>query len=296
MILKEGDKFKANDVVAKNSGYFLGEDKNDISYSYGKLCKVAITSADYTFEDSSIVTQSLSESMASKITMKKEIVLGPNTNVEYMVKEGQSVKTGDPLVIFENSFEEDSINDLLSKIGDEFQESIKELTKNILKSKYTGEIVSINIYYNRDIEEFSPSLQKILNDYIKKGKAKKKKINDIVQNDFIDIDLPSTEKQAEGKIKGQEVDGILIEIYTEYVDKLGIGDKITFFTALKTIVADIIPEGEEPKSEYKPDEPIEAVISPLSIISRMTEDIYLALYLNKGLIELKNQVRDIYES
>lgn len=296
MVVKEGEKFKVNDIIAKNDGYFLGDTKDTISYSTGKLCKIAIASADYTYEDSSIVTNKLTTDMSSKISMKKDIVLGPNTNIEYLVKKGDMIKTGESLVVFENSFEDQSINDLLDKIGTDFKESIKDLSKNILKSKYTGEIVAVNIYYNRDIEEFSPSIQNIIKEYNAKGNAKKKLINSINTEGFSDIELPSTEKQPPGKIKGTEVDGILIEIYIEYVDDLGVGDKITYYTALKTIISDIIKEGEEPFSTYRESEDIDAIVSPLSIVSRMTLDIYSALFLNKLLIEMKNQVKDIFYS
>lgn len=296
MVLKEGQSFKKNDIIAKNPDYFMGDNKDNITYSFGKLSKVAITSGDFTFEDSSIVTKSLSESMKSKITMKIDHTFGPNTTIEKFVKVGDKVKTGDPLIIFENSFEDDSINDLLEKIGSDFNETIKELTKNIIKSKYNGEIVGINIYYNKDIEEFSPSLQKIIKEYVKKGKAKKAKLDNIIENGEYDINIPSTEKQEGNKIKGVDVDGVMLEIFIEYEDKLGIGDKLTYYTALKSIIADVIPEGEEPYSSYNEDEVIEAIVSPLSIVSRMTEDIYFALYLNKALIGLKDKIKEIYNS
>ena len=109
------------------------------------------------------------------------------------------------------------------------------------------------------------------------------------------LDMPATEKQPPGKIKGEDVDGVFIEIYIEYYDVAGIGDKITFYTAMKTIICDVIPEGQEPFSEYRPDENVEAFLSPLSIVTRMTTDVYNALYLGKALVELKRQVKDMYE-
>ena len=69
------------------------------------------------------------------------------------------------------------------------------------------------------------------------------------------------------------------------------GQSITNFSLTKQV----IPEGQEPFSEYRPDENVEAFLSPLSIVTRMTTDVYNALYLGKALVELKNQVRDMYE-
>jgi len=66
----------------------------------------------------------------------------------------------------------------------------------------------------------------------------------------------------------------------------------TAYTALKAVVADIIPEDEAPTSEYQPNEHVQLLFSPLSIVSRMTQSIYYDMYLNKGLLELKRQIAD----
>lgn len=228
--------------------------------------------------------------------MKKTINLGVNATIEKMVKIGDTIKTGEPLITFEESFEDESINELLASFGDEFNAFVQENSKNKLKSKYTGEIVDIVIYYNRDIEEFQPSVQKILRNYIKNEKYKRKTIKENAGKDVIsNMDLKAVDKQPPGKIKGEEVDGIFIEIYIEYHDKAGVGDKVTYFTALKTIISDVIPKGQEPFSEYRPDENIDAIFSPLSINSRMTTDVFNAMLLGKALIELKRQVKKIYE-
>lgn len=297
LIVKEGEKFKKNDILAKNGSYFLGDKQGDISYTTGTLAKVAIASSDGTYEDSSLITSKLTGDMTSYLTMKKELVLGPNTTVDYLASVGQEINTGDPLIVFENSFEDESINDLLTKLGDEFEEAVNTLSKNTYRSKYTGRIVDIKIYYNRELNELSPSLQKYVKKYLNKAEKRKKIILDNASHEaLVDMNLPATSKQEEGKIKGVDVDGVMIEFYIEYEDKLGVGDKITFYGSCKTIISDIMQEGEEPFSEYRPDENIDAVISPLSIISRMTIDIYVSLYLNKLMIELKRQCKDIFNS
>jgi RNA polymerase Rpb2, domain 6 len=293
LIVKVGQKFKAEDILAKNPSYFLGDKPNDITYTTGKLCKVAISSADYTYEDSSIITESLSSDLSTKITMKKDLTLGVNANIDFIVKKGDRVKTGDPLVVYENSFEDASLNQLLDKLGSDFNQTISELSKNKVSSKYTGKIVDVVMYYNKDIEEFSPSVQKVLKEYIDDSNKKRNAVH-AVTNDVSSVKLNPVSKQKSVKIKGNEVDGLLIEIYIEYVDELGVGDKITYYTALKTIVSDVIKSGEEPFSEFSPDENIEAIMSPLSIVSRMTIDIFNALYLNKALVHLKKEVGNIY--
>ena len=289
LVVKQGDKFDIGTVLAKDPSYFIGNNPHNIAYTTGKLSKVAIASGDFTYEDSSIVTENLSNDLSTNITMKKEIVLGTNATIDYIVKKGDKIKTGDALITFENSFEDDSLNDLLDKLGDEMHEAISDMSKNKLTSKYTGKIVDVVIYYNRDIEEFSPSIQKLIKDYVKLHSKRKNLIQTEAPHNV--VKTAAINKQTTSKIKGVEVDGIMIEIYIEYEDDLSIGDKITFYTALKSIISDVIPKGEEPFSESREDEKIEAVISPLSIVSRMTTDVYNALYLSKVIIELKEAVR-----
>ena len=167
-----------------------------------------------------MISSGMSKAMTAKITMKKDVVLGPNANIEYLVKPGAKVKTGDDLVIFDTSFEDDSINTLLGGLD----EVVGELTKNTLHSKYTGRIVDVNLYWNHDIEEYSPSVRKIIEEYIANNKAKNDMTNKVLgPNTLRLINTKSIEKINDTKIKGKDVDGFMIEIYIEYETPLGIG-------------------------------------------------------------------------
>jgi len=294
LLYKVGEKFPKGAVLAKNPNFFMGDGKtNDITYCLGRTTKVAIASGDFTLEDSSIITEGVSEGMATKVTMRKTKVLDKNATVSYIVKEGQEIKTGDSLLVFENAFNDDSMNDILGKIGDEFAENIAELSKNKLKSKYTGKVVKINIYYTDELSEYSESLQKVIKSYINERKSRKNIMEKIKGKGFDSLNSPIIEKQTENKIKGEDVDGVMFEFFIEYYDELGIGDKIIYGTALKTIVSKVIEKGEEPYSEFRPEEPVEAVLSPLSINSRMTLDVFIDGYVSKGLIELKRQIKEM---
>jgi len=292
--LKVGSTFKEGDVLACNEQYIKGKG-SEAEYAVGTLTKVALTSGAWTFEDSTTITENLSKDMTAYVTMKKEIFLGPNSNVDYIVKKGQEVKTGDTLLKFENSFDEKEINLLLSKLGDEYKSEIEDMSKNTLHSKYTGVIEDVQIYWNVEEDEMSDSLKKLISSYKKNLKSKEKylKENGINTDDLI---LPSSDKlENNGKIKGKNVgDGVLIEIYVKYKDIMGVGDKITYYTALKGVIGSVIPADEAPFSEYRQEEPIDAILTPFSVISRMTNSIFYMMWSNKVLIELKRQIGEIY--
>ena len=73
------------------------------------------------------------------------------------------------------------------------------------------------------------------------------------------------------------------------------GDKLTYSTALKGVVSRRTKIEESPISEYRPEEHVEAILTPVGIISRMTSDIYSMLFGNKVLVELGKQIKEIWE-
>lgn len=231
--------------------------------------------------------------------MKKDVVLGKNSNIDFIVKKGDTVKVGDPLIVFDESYDDEGLNKLLANMSKEDGESFKNLSKVPVKSKYSGVIEDIKVYYTIDKSEMSKSMAKTIDGINKHINNKKRVIEKYTKVSETDVILEPTDKVETqyGKIKGVDVgDGIMIEFYINYEDKMGVGDKLTFFTALKGIVSEIIPEGYEPYSEYRPDERISALLSPLSVYARMTGSIMVNMFINKLLIELKRQCIDIYES
>ena len=300
--LKVGQKVKAKDIIASDSKFFTNSEITGNRFNIGTLCKVAIMSSYSTYEDSTEITRKMAEEMSSEITMCKEVVLGANANVEYMVNVGDNVEVGDDLIRFEKSFNEDSYNKLLASLGDELGQEVTMASKDRVKSKYSGKITDIKVYSTVPLDALSPSLRRIVEDYYNKVNKKKKmldkydKNNSIVKCGILLNESSEPIETPDGKVKGNIVnDGVLIEIYVTYVDELAIGDKITNFTALKGTVGEIIPEGQESYTLFRPDEEISTCIAPAAIIARMTPSIILTLLGNKVIVELKRKLQDIYE-
>ena len=68
------------------------------------------------------------------------------------------------------------------------------------------------------------------------------------------------------------------------------------FTALKNVVGEVLEEGMEPYSEFRPEEEIGTFIPPISILARMTPSIFLNAAGNKCIIELKRTLEEIWKS
>lgn len=300
---KLGDKVKKNDILAYENKFFTQDGHNGNRFNIGSLQKIAIMSAYSTYEDSTFITHKMSKEMSSEIVMMKDVIIGKNANVDHMVNIGDQVHVGDILVSFETSYEDDQLNKFLASVGDELKEEIKSLGKVPIKSKYSGVIEDIKIYSSVDLKDLSPSLQKIVKAYYDKINKKKKLIEKYDKSDgIIKAGMLFNEPTgkilptADGKLKGKEVfDGVLIEFYIKYHDSMGVGDKLTFYSALKSIVGEVIEEGYEPYSEFRPDEEISAFVGPSAVLQRMVPSIIFTMFGNKVLIELKRKLQEIYE-
>ena len=298
---KVGQKIKKGDIIAQNSTFFKSG-YDGCKFSIGTLAKTAIMSSFATFEDSKLITESLSKRMTTEMIMNKHVILGQHSNVSFIVKKGDPIQVGEPLIIYEQSNAEEAVNQLLKNIGTDLKEEIKDLGKTSLKSKYTGTIEDIRIYSTFELNELSESLRKIVGDYWKNISIKKKLVksyniteaedsgNTFYLNDTV------TKPDANDKVKGYKVEngGVIIEFYIKFIDPVGVGDKLCDFAALKGVTCSVIPEGEEPYTVNDPDEKLDTLLAPTSVCARMTPSIIQTMFANKLIINLKKQLKQIY--
>ena len=289
--LKQGDRFKVNDILAYDEKSFsdkMGE-ADGLTYNVGVLAKVAILPTDEGFEDSTVMSEWLSKAMGTTVVTQIPVTLSANANVYDIRKIGDSVEEGDPLVIIQDSVNEKDIAALLHNIGD--SDFVSDLGKVKIKSKYTGIVQDIKIYRTCEIDEMSSTLKKIVVDYEKGIKNKKAiyKKNNIEGANTLDPDYTMS---PVGKLKNVR-DGVMIEFYVKYFDTMGTGDKATFQSANKGVVKMLFPEGKEPYTAFRPEEKIHAMASSRSFNARMVTSPIVSGAINKGLIELDRQVKEI---
>lgn len=290
---KVGARINPNDIIAYDKLSFSNKigTKQNIAADIGTLCKMAILNTDEGYEDSAIISEWLSDAMSSNVVVKKEVFLPSNTNVYNMISKGQSVQEGDPLLVFQRSFDEDDFNILLRNItadGDE----VTDIGRIPIKSKVTGVVQDIKIYRTSDIDDLSPSLKRIVTNYEKEIKKLKKASEGFIDNPNASFD-PDYKLEPTGKMKNAN-NQVLIEFYLKYNDKLSVGDKVVYYSALKGVTKDIFPEGDEPYSDFRgPDEKLDTVLSVGSVNGRMVGSIIVTGCINKVLIELNRKVKDI---
>ena len=290
--LKEGQAFKKDEILAHDPQSFSRSagHTNNLTYSAGILIKMAKIYTDESFEDSTIISDWLSYAGSSDMVLKKDINFDKNVEVLSMVNKGDPIQEGDTLILFQEGFEDEDVKKLLSKLSDD-SGAVDELGRRKVKSKVTGWVDDIKIYRTVDIEELSPSLQKIVNKY-ESGIRKTKNVCKKYGIDKINELEPDYKLEPTGKLKNT-YNGVLIEFYLKYKDDLSVGDKIVFYDALKGVVRDKFPIGKEPYTSFRPDEKIHAFLGLSSCQGRMVNSVDIVIALNKGIIELTRQCKEI---
>jgi DNA-directed RNA polymerase beta subunit len=293
--VKKGQILNNNDILAYDPTCYSkqvgNEDGNGVSYNVGTMAKIAIMTTDEAFNDSTVITNTLSESMSSDYCVEKARYLPKDTNIYHLVQKGMEIQEGEPLMIFQNAFEEKDANTLLNSITDADVEAVSDLGRIHVRSKLTGVVQDIKIFRTCELDELSPSLRKLVTAYenrIKKEKAELKKMG--VQNVEGLLD-PDYKLEAQGKLKDC-LDGVKIFVYIKCHDSMGVGDKLTYWSANKGVVHDIIDSKVAPYTDYRPDEEISAFTGIASINKRQIASNLLIGALNKLCIELARSCRE----
>lgn len=304
--LSVGDKFKKDDIIAYHKDFFTNSKYNNCRLNVGTLAKVALMSTYNTYEDGTFITNKLAKDASTEMVFDKKVVVGKNSNIEYMVNKGDKVLVGDSLIQFDSSFDDDSINALLANMSEGNKEAILENSRNDVKSKISGVIEDIKIYATVELDEMSESLRNVCSKYYKAINHKNNFLNKYdpdSTHSVIKCGVFTTEVAAKvkpnqyGVIKGEEVDdGVLIEFYIKHSEPLEVGSKIANFSALKNTIDEIIPDGYEPWSEFRPEEEVSTIIASNSILNRMVPSIYVTTLGYKIVIELKRSLKDIWDN
>ena len=300
--LSVGDKFKKNDVLARNPSYFSVENGNaHPEYNPGTLASVAIIMSYATYEDSSMISERIANRMSADVILPKCVVIGAKANVMRCVKIGDTFQTGDPLMIFEDELPDSELAEVLAsnEKNSDNMESLADLVSRTPKAKCSGVVHDIKIYYTVPYDEMSESVKKIVKEYDNKLKLRKKKIEEFGASNPNEIitDHIGITKPVNDKINGHicPTGKVLIEIYQKYNDRPGSGDKIVYYASMKTTIHRQVPKELSPYVlGHKDDRPVDAILSPTSICARMVTSILFALYGNKLVWGLKEKVRDIY--
>ena len=297
---KKGDKFKKDAILAFDRHYFKDTGVLGNKLTYGTKVKAACLSNMATYEDSMWSTYRLSRSMSADITMKEvSVVLGKNSDVDFIVKVGDRVKNGDDLIRFDTSYSDAEMSELMHSIRQDLQEDIINLGKQKYTTKHDGVVASIRVYPAVEPSEMSASLKKMVNDVQAHEKKRRSYMDKYDKNKnsvyrkgiYFNQSTGAMETDQYGKIGGVDVhDGVLVEIFVTYHDEVSDGDKFAHMSVNKATNGYMIPRGLEPYTAFRPYEEIDVPLAPSAILQRGTPSILTVMMGYKVLIETKRKL------
>jgi hypothetical protein len=253
--LKLGQKVKAGDVVSYNTLYFQPSTLNpkQVSMKTGVMVRTAILECADTLEDSSVISERVAKLMTTSVTEIRDIVLTFDQTVRNFVKTGQTVDSEDILCTIEDAvtantelFDEDTID------------TLRLLGAQTPKAKHNGVIERIEVFYNGDKEDMSPSLRAIA-DLGDKERAKlSKNLNRKVLTGSVDGAL---------RVAGNplNMDSMAIRVYITTRVSAGVGDKGVFVNQMKTIFGRVMSGRNQTESG----EDLDAIFSYTSFSNRI---------------------------
>lgn len=289
---KKGQKVTENDILAYNPNFFEYEG-SDVFLKMGVVANVAIFDGSYTDEDSTLITEQISERMNTSVVQKKQISLSKNSNIIKYSKVGDEVLIGDALMMFEDTFEASSAL-LLDQLGSLTEDEKAELLYKSPKANASGHIIHMDVYWTVPLEEMRPSLRDFVMTY-QRGINKQAKL----EKEFTgkpsrityknEIVVPNKDR-IEGCIVPEE-GGVIVSYYISHKKGVSVGDKISINSSLKSIVARVTPKHLSP---YRDNGPVDIITSYIGICKRQINSIYMAGAMGKILFDYGKKIAKEY--
>lgn len=278
--LSVGDTFKEGNVVSYNTGFFTPDplDPTQVLLKTSILAKTAIMERSHTFEDASVISQSLADKLMTKTTKVRTIRLNFNQNIHNLVKLGTDVDIETILCTIE-----DATSNNTGLFTDDSIDSLKLLSGNTPKAKARGFVEKIDVFYHGDIEDMSQSLRELVSKHDRTRLKRLKKVGKPATTGLVDGNM---------RIEGNPVDldSVAIQIYITGPMGAQVGDKGVFGNQMKTVFSHVMSGINETESGVQ----VDALFSYLSINNRIVLSPEIIGTTNTLLKVMSKRVADKY--
>jgi DNA-directed RNA polymerase beta subunit len=302
-----GTKVKAGDIIAESNFCKNGE------INIGRNLLTAIMPKEgYNYEDGIIISDRLiKENIFTSVHVKDLSFNIPESKILLSLEKDKYIPLPKPY----NVQEEGSLKKKYSFIQHGRPYAIlKEMPENPLEfnsvfkeelpllAKHDLFVTDVSIYvnkYNQEIKQYVEWVEKTCESQI----AEEKKLQDLVNQrlpkakakQFIrDNNLDKFSYVGKYKIKGEEINGIHVEMSAMYLRNIEEGDKIGNRHGNKGVISKILPHEEMPLMEDG--RRVDICINPLGIISRMNVGQVFECNLAMSLNDLKNQMLSVFNT
>lgn len=277
--LRQGDDINEGDVIAYNTNFFEPDwlNPNVIVYKTQFITPVALTVSNDVHEDSCSISEETSRKFRTQRLKNYDFVFEFNKNLLKMVKVGDEVGPYTPLFFLtESEVEETNLKEDTIKL-------LKTLGGLAPKAKVNGVVDKIEIFYNGDVGDMSPSLKKVV-----------KACDSQLSNTSYGSENPYTSGKvtSDYRVKGRNLmlDTIHLRILIRIPSDANNGDKGVFGAQLKTVISHVYTHGLTTESGI----PVGGVFGAISLKKRIVNSPFLMGTTNRLLLEFGKMVADTY--
>ena len=291
-VVKVGQKVKANDVLAHDKDFFKYNDLEGFVATMGAVLNLIWKPEACVYEDSVVISETASKKLMNRAVKRVAARFHKNSKITDFKHLGEFVNADTPLITFVQGTEDDLMSEFLSN------SEMSELDKKERTAHKAGEIFNIRMTYACDKSTMSSSVSKFMTTISKEIlELNEEKQISTITDEFNKREFSELPVEVKGghKMNGEiiEKDEILVEYFIEYPDFMGIGDKGSQFTALKGIVAKVVPDNEMPIG-VDSGRHVDLICSPYSPGARKTFDVNHVFVQNCLMEKLTDIARETF--
>jgi len=229
-LVKVGEKVDEATLLGINEKFYTKPkwDK-DVTNSEAVLANIALMDNRSTWEDASMISRSLATKLNTNMVKPLYVTTQFDKDLSKVAKLGDELGPLDPLMLIT-----DRIVDTMG-LSKEAMDALKAQSTDKPLATYKGKVVDLEVYYNGDKEDMSPSVREQVNIF-------EKYVNQHRKADGLkplDCTVP------EGyKVKGHIVlkNTVVFIIYLETLEATGPVDKVEYSYNLKSVVSRVYPD------------------------------------------------------
>ena len=278
--LKVGETVDVGDVVAYNEHYFETDPLNpkQALWKGGVLVKTAIMECVDTLEDSSAISEATAKLLETDVTQVRDIIVDFDQTIHGLVNVGEDVDIDSILCTIE-----DAVTAQNNLFDEESIATLRLLSANTPRAKFKGKVEKIEVFYNGDIDDLSPSLQELASESDRNRKRLSRDLKTTYTTGRVDDSM---------SIEGTSLafEKAVIRVYITGPVAAGVGDKGVFANQMKTIFGRVMSGVNRTESG----EDIGAIFGYQSISDRIVLSPEIMGTTNTLLKIISKRVADVY--
>lgn len=277
--LVKGSKFKKDDCISYNKGFFERDwlNPSKVIFKTNGPITTALTANDETFEDSTALSKRVSKLVTTKVFKEKIFLIESTKHIVNLLPVGTNVSPGDTLFTI---LDTDTNYDNLSEDTIALLKNLSALSPT---SKYKGTISRYEIKYNGSKGDMSPSFRKLANQLDKELIEETKGTFDEAEDNSVTM-----EYRSEGK--NINIDMLELKVFISIELEQQIGDKGVFGNQMKSVVGDVYDKSITTESG----DVVDAMFAYDGILRRVANSPIVQGVATRLLRKVGNKVADIY--